>query len=129
MLFPFLTSVGGGDSDVSATASSPRTIKRQNSHHSMLDLEADDLDFGGPSSLENIVSIAQRELMSETMYDVYNSCDEDILFRGEGDVDTSDTNNTTPRKAKSRSKNIRYRPNFVLYKGEESFVENCIKTF
>ena len=95
----------------------------------MLDLEADDLDFGGPSSLENIVSIAQRELMSETMYDVYNSCDEDILFRGEGDVDTSDTNNTTPRKAKSRSKNIRYRPNFVLYKGEESFVENCIKTF
>ena len=65
----------------------------------MLDLQ-DDLDFCGPSSLENIVSIAQRELMSETMYDVYNSCDEDILFRGDGDDES-------PKKPKARSKNVR----------------------
>lgn len=87
-----------GGSDTSATASSPRTIKRQNSHHAMLDLH-DELDFGGPSSLENIVSIAQRELMTETMYDVYNSCDEDILFGGDS--------NDSRKKPKSRSKNIK----------------------
>ena len=48
------------------SASSPRTIKRANSRTD-LDFHMDHGDEFGPSSLENIVNIAERELASESL--------------------------------------------------------------